>query len=234
MSITMIVPAGLSQVNGRLGSSYTPDANNLIYNVNANDVNALIAAGCYLVPPALAPSSFGAGTATIFPQGNIHPPQISAAGINPGATGADNVLAAYTLPANSFDVAGRVITINAAGSFAATSNNKRVKIIVNPASATVGSTVGASGVTVCDTGTVTTSGAGWALTASVVKYGAAGSNTQLGLHEQAQIGAAVSSMLAPSAITATESGAILIAITGNATTAATDIVFNFLAVNALN
>lgn len=38
----------------------------------------------------------------------------------------------------------------------------------------------------------------------------------------------------PTAIAAVESGAILIAVTGNATTAASDIVFNFLNVNALN
>ena len=66
------------------------------------------------------------------------------------------------------------------------------------------------------------------------KYGAAGSNTQLGIHAQAQSGGAVSTLLAPSTITATESGAIFIAITGNATTAASDIVFNWLEINAMN
>ena len=35
-------------------------------------------------------------------------------------------------------------------------------------------------------------------------------------------------------IVLTESGAILVAITGNATTAATDIIFNFLEINAMN
>ncbi len=177
--------------------------------------------------------TFGGGAGAIAAEGNLNT-QISAAGVNPGATGADNVLAVYSLPASSFDKAGRGITITAAGSFSATANNKRVKIIVNPATAVVGSTVGASGTTICDTGTVATNGTGWQLQGSVFKYGAAASNTQIGIHNQAQIGAAVASMLAPSLITATESGAILIAITGNATTAATDIVFNFLEVNAMN
>ena len=79
-----------------------------------------------------------------------------------------------------------------------------------------------------------TNGAGWSVQANVFKYGAAGSNTQIGHHQQAQMGAAVASMLAPSLITATESGAIFIAINGNVTTATSDIVFNFLEGNAMN
>src|SRR5262249_42093494 len=137
-------------------------------------------------------------------------------------------------PAGSFDQANRGISITAQGSFGATGNNKRIKIVFNPASATVGSTVGAGGTTVADTGTVTTNGGGWSLSANVFKYGAAGSNTQIGVHQRAQVGAAVAALLARSLITGTESGAILIAVTGNAATAASDIVFNFLEVNALN
>jgi hypothetical protein len=177
--------------------------------------------------------SFGGGAAVSGVEGNINT-QISSAGVNPGATAADNVLAVYSIPAATFDQAGRGVQITAAGSFAATGNNKRVKIIVNPATAVVGSTVGASGTTICDTGTVATNNTGWQLQGSVFKYGAAASNTQIGIHNQAQIGAAVASMLAPSLITATESGAVLVAVTGNATTAATDIVFNFLEINAMN
>ena len=64
-------------------------------------------------------------------------------------------------------------------------------------------------------------------------HGAAGSNTQIGIHNQAIVSTAVAPV-APSLITAVESAAILIAVTGNATTAASDIVFNFLEVNAMN
>lgn len=176
---------------------------------------------------------FGASTATLGAEGNVNV-QVSSAGVNPGATGADNVVAFYSIPASAFDVAGRGVELCAMGSFAANGNTKRVKIIFNPASATVGSTVGASGTTVADTGAVTTSGGGWCLTAMVFKYGAAASNTQIGLHQQAQTGGTVGTLLAPALITATESGAILVAVTGNATTTATDIVFNFLEVNAMN
>jgi hypothetical protein len=176
--------------------------------------------------------TFGSGAAAAGTQGNINR-QVSATGVSPGVTGADNVLAVYSLPANSFDIAGRGIAITAQGSFGATANNKRVKIIFNPTSATVGATVN-GGTTVADTGTVATNGGGWALEANVFKYGATGSNTQLGLHQQAQVGGAVAVLLAPSLITASENGAILVAVSGNSATATSDIVFNFLEVNAMN
>jgi hypothetical protein len=186
------------------------------------------------IEPASNLEQFGSGTGTVLAEGNLGR-QVSAAGVNPGATAADNVLAVLSIPSNSLDGTGnRGLTITAAGSFAATGNNKRVKIIFNPSTAVVGSTVGSGGTTICDTGTVATNNAGWQLQGSVFKYGAANSNTQIGIHNQAQIGAAVASMLAPSLITATENAAILLAITGNATTATTDIVFNWLEVNAMN
>lgn len=188
--------------------------------------------------PAGEATIFGGGSGIIAASGLIGR-QISSAGVQPGATGADNVLAAFTIPSGSFDAglgstAGRGVSILAQGSFAATGNNKRIKIIFNPATAVVGSTVGASGVTIADTGTVATSGGGWSLKGSVFKYGAAASNTQIGLNDQNLLGAVAAVLLAPQLITATESGAILVAITGNATTAASDIVFNFLSLNALN
>jgi hypothetical protein len=165
-------------------------------------------------------------------EGNLNR-QISSAGIQPGATAADNVLAVYSLPAGAFDVAGRGLCITAQGSFGATANNKRIKLIFNATTAVVGSTV-TGGTTIADSGTVATNGGGWSLQANVFKYGAAGSNNQIGLHQQAQIGAATAALLAPSLITATEANAILVAVTGNATTAASDILFNFLEVNAMN
>ena len=51
---------------------------------------------------------------------------VSSPGISPGATGADNVLAVFSLPGNSFDVLGRGLNITAAGKFATTANNKTV------------------------------------------------------------------------------------------------------------
>jgi hypothetical protein len=190
------------------------------------------------VTPADCLTFFGKSSATFKNgAGNISNgggAQFSAAGVSPGATGADNVLAVYSLPPSALDVAGRGISILAQGSFAANANHKRIKIIINPSSAVVGSTVGGGGVTVADTGDVTTSGGGWALQALMYKYGQPGDNTQLGLHQQAQSGGALGALLAPSLITANEAGAILIAVVGNATSTVTDIVHNALVIGAMN
>lgn len=228
---------GAGTPNGVLTPSFTGqeyfDTTNNVFYVAYGTTNTSWAPIAAATIPGTVTGQGGNSSASFGLEGNVNL-QVSAAGVQPGATAADNVLAVYSLPANFFDKAGRGINITASGSFGATGNNKRVKIIVNPATAVVGSTVGASGVTICDTGTVATNGGGWQLEGQVFKYGAAASNTQLGVHSQAQIGAAVAAMLAPSLITAVESGAILIAVTGNATTAATDILFNFLQVNATN
>ena len=100
------------------------------------------------------------------------------------------MLAVYTLPGNAFDLAGRGISITAAGSFAATGNNKRLRIVFNATTAVVGSTV-TGGSIICDTGTIAQNGGGWQLMASVFKSGAAGSNTQIGIHNQAIVSTAV-------------------------------------------
>jgi len=94
--------------------------------------------------------SFGAGSADAPASGNITK-QVSQPGVSPGATAADNVLAVYSIPASSFDVAGRGINILAMGAFAATGNNKTVKIIFNATTAVVGSTV-TGGTTIATTG----------------------------------------------------------------------------------
>lgn len=171
---------------------------------------------------------FGSGSAAFGLEGNLSCQ--ASAGINPAAIAADKVLAVYSLPANSLDQSGRSIQIAAAGNFGATDNNKRVKIIVNPASAVVGATVGAGGTALADTGTVVTNAAGWQLSANICKYGAAGSNTQIGINSN-NSGAA---LLAPAALTLFENAAIVIAVTGNATTDVTDIALNLFTVKAAN
>jgi len=193
--------------------------------------------------PAGQPTSFisgnaGGSAATVNGAGDIQAagqtnPQISSAGISPGATGADNVLAVFTLPAGFFDQQGRGLNITAQGNCPNT-NAKTIKIIFNATTAVVGQTV-TGGTSI---GTLTATGAGtsggWQLEANIFKTGAAGSNTQEALHQSAQVGSVLSALIAPGSLTATESGAIIIAITGNATTAVGDIVFNFLEVFALN
>ena len=182
--------------------------------------------------PSSMITQFGSSTATFPEEGNINR-QISSAGVSPGATTADNVVAVYSMPANAFDVLGRGVQITAAGSFAANGNSKTIKIIYNATTAVVGSTV-TGGTAIATTGAVTTSGGGWQLSANVFKYGANGSNTQIAIHSQSQVGAAVSGLTAPALVTATENGAILIAITANCATATSDVVFNWLEINAMN
>ena len=86
-----------------------------------------------------------------------------------------------------------------------------------------------------DTGTVATNGAGWSL------GGRASSNTappartrQQGIHNAAQMGSAVAALITPAALTLWKRPPILIAVTGNATTTATDIALNLFGVNAAN
>jgi hypothetical protein len=184
--------------------------------------------------PAGSLSQFGKSGGAFGLSGNIIT-QISAAGVVPGATGADNVIAAYTLPANAFDAAFRGINLVAMGTMASSSHTNTIKMIINPASATIGSTVGASGTTIASLTVSTTAAAGgWALEANIYKYGAAASNTQLAIHTASQSGSTIYALTAPSLLTATESSSMLIAITGNAGTTAADIAFNFLEIFVMN
>ena len=156
------------------------------------------------------------------------------AGISPGAINNDNVLAVWTVPANFFDVAGRALEIQANFNVANNTNSKRVKIIVNPTTAVVGSAV-VGGTTIADTGAYTTTGAaGGQIGALISKVGAAGSNTQTAVHAPTVIGAVTSSLVPSSALALTESAAFTIAVTGNAVTATADIVMTFAQLFATN
>src|SRR5216684_4756969 len=117
--------------------------------------------GVGVVPSSML-TQFGASAANFLEEGNVNR-QISSAGVSPGATGADNVLAVYSLPASAFDILGRGLCITAQGSFGATANTKRLKIIFNPFSTDAASTVGAGGVTIADSGAVVTNAGGWSL-----------------------------------------------------------------------
>jgi hypothetical protein len=161
---------------------------------------------------------------------------LASAGINPAASAADNVLAAITIPAGAFAAQPNGIEITAYGSFANNANAKRVRVYFNPSTANVGSTVGTGGTVIIDSGAWATAGAGiaWCIAGCVFKYGAAGSNTQVALHQQAQIAASISALVGPALTTAPESGTILIAVTGNAGSALADITFNALTVVPLS
>ena len=173
---------------------------------------------------------FGSGTGSFPGAGDISK-QISGTAVQPAQTAIDCVLETYTLPASSFDIAGRGVVVTAAGYFGATTNNKTIKLIYNPSGATVGLGV-TGGTTIASTGVTSSSSSGFVLVASVYKYGAAASNTQLSFANLIQAGVTLPALPAPSLTTAVESSAILIAVTGNAASATTDINLNFFGVEA--
>lgn len=197
--------------------------------------SVVTAAACTMTLVKITNSTLGgSSSAFIAEEGNIFRQVSNAAGVQPASTAADVVVAVYSLPANFFDgIGNRGICITAQGTVVNNANTKRAKIIFNPSAAVVGSAV-TGGTTVADTGSVTTVGGGWSLMANVFKTGAANSNTQTAIHQAAQTGGTLQSLLAPSNVTATENAAILIAVTINCATAATDMVLNFAEVNAMN
>jgi hypothetical protein len=184
-------------------------------------------------------ASFGNGAATAG--GNAQNPlqmgddgnlniQTVAAGRNPAGTGSDYVVATFSIPANAFDLANRGIAIMAAGSML-NATAKTVKLIVGATAPAVGSIV-SGGTTIASIAASTANG-GWQLQANMFKYGAAGSNTQIAIHEASQVGATVGALIAPSLVTQVENAAINVSITINAATA-TDATFNFSQIFAMN
>jgi hypothetical protein len=201
------------------------DASNVIANMFADIQNPQEL-------PASVVFQLGAGVGAMASGGYINK-QIPGAPVTPANTAGDIVVAVYSLPANSFDVAGREIDIVAKGHFAANANNKRIKIFIGATAPAVGSAV-VGGTAIADTGTVATNGGGWRLEAAVFKTGAAGSNTQEAFHEAAQVGAAVAALLAPQALALAENAAITIAVTINNATTATDAALDGMFVEASN
>ena len=163
----------------------------------------------------------------------------SGSGVSPAATAADNVIGTYTLPANTLNVPGvggsdgPMLRIRALGHFAANANNKTVKIIFNPATAALGATVGSGGTTLVSSGVVAINALGFVLEAWVMKIGLPNANTQIGGQVLNIVGATIVSPPVPVYPAAVENADILIAITGNAATTATDIVLDALTIEAM-
>lgn len=156
----------------------------------------------------------------------------SGSGLSPATTGGDYVIAAYTLPANTLNrivysavSGGPSIRIKVRGHTAANGNNKTIKVIFGCTTATVGSAV-SGGTTLASTGVVTINAKAFMIDAWVTKVGLPDANTQVGgadliLSDATPVSTGVNVYPA-----ATENADILIAITGNAATAASDIVID--------
>ena len=177
-------------------------------------------------------TQFGSGTGAMFEEGLLY--RHATAGTNPAGTAGNYVVDVFTIPANSFDVANRGVNITAMGSVANNTNAKTVSIYYGCTTAVIGSLV-TGGTVIASTGAYSTTGAAaWQLVANVYKYGAAGSNTQIGLHETVQIGSTVPALTVPQLLTATESSPVLVALVANAATTATDISAALFSCNAMN
>lgn len=205
-----------------------PTGNEIIavLGVQANGQPAATTENFTLNQLGLGPTLFGGGTGTLSESGNLY----VASGnplTNPATITNDNVLAVYSMPAGSFSAAGKGIEVTAAGNLGADSQAKRVKLIWNPTAAVVGSAIATNSTSFLlgDTGSTTNSGAaaGWSIQSQVYKYGALGSNTQIGQEIGVVIGSTHGGMGLASALTTNESLAILVAVTGNATTSVGDI-----------
>jgi hypothetical protein len=171
-------------------------------------------------------TQIGQSTALVAGSGNAAV-YCNSAGISPGSNNNDNVLVSWVIPAKMFDITGRGLQVTAMGSVANNTNSKRIKIFSGCTTAVVGSAV-TGGTLIADSGAYTTTGAaGWEIAAQIFKTGAGGSNTQIALHQAAQIGATTSGLVVPTALTLTESSSFILAVTGNAVTTANDIVMNF-------
>lgn len=149
---------------------------------------------------------------------------VNAAGQGNGADTTDDVIATFALPANAFDVAGRQANITALGKTAANANNKRIKLWWGTTTQTLGLAV-VGGTLIADSGVITANNGGWNLSATVTKYGAAGSNTQIG--QGAIVAGTVHTGTLPPVLTAAPENAVInITVTGASPTtgAANDVL----------
>jgi hypothetical protein len=149
---------------------------------------------------------FGKGGATMAGGGNISC-QASQAGIGNGADVTEDTLFTVTLPANSLDIVGRQVFVEAYGTFAATSTTTKVIKVY------FGSTV-----LVTFSGTTTQAGA-WALMATITKT-AAGQQTAMILNDTTVTGSLVRSITTASPSEADTAG-IIIKVTGQVTGSST-------------
>lgn len=156
----------------------------------------------------------GGGVGTIKPAGVIY---IATSPVGTGADTTEDVLQTFSLPASTFDVAGRAVRIKAAGTYGADANNKTIKVYF--------------GAQIYNTGTISQNNTAWAIELIVW---CTGTNTQSyftsGLYAGTAIVGAGSGNL-----TQTASGAITIKVTGqNGSAVANDIICTTMIVEMLN
>lgn len=233
------------------GSMWIDTVNFRVWFCVSNNTNNALWAVCGGVPylydtvsgmPGTALNQFGSGTGTFFPKGLISK-YTSNTGLSPAGTGGDYVISAYTIPASSLDgITNRGVKVEVWGKFANNGNTKQVKISFNAGAAVVGSliTLAPSGIVAFDTGSFSTSAAtGFYGSALLMKYNAAESNNQMcvsggGWTNIATLGGGTVATASPQGVSGNESGGILVAVTANAGSTATDIIVNQILITAIN
>src|ERR1700761_6699254 len=238
MSVRMLAQQPYAQFSCRSGNQYTADANGVLATVATIDIQDMVVSGCIMTEPGEQIVQFGSGAGYFFLEGNVYRVVGNPISGNAADT-TDDVLAVYTLPAATFDQAGRGGCITASFKTGATTNNKRAKILWGCTSAVAGGAV-VGGTVIADTGawvngTTPNSAAGWQLQANVFKYGINGSNTQIA-QGTVITGTLHGGIAAPVALTAPENATIIIAVTGSSYTtgAAGDVNLSLFEVNAMN
>jgi hypothetical protein len=151
---------------------------------------------------------FGKAGIAVAGGGNL-PISLSVAGVGNGADVTEDTLFSLSLPANSFDIVGRELFLQAFGSIAATSATKNARVYF-------GSTVLVNfSATTTQTGT-------WCVTASVFKTGA---SAQVALIQtDTTISGSLVRAVSIATPTETDTAAIVIKVTGQSSVATANLV----------
>src|SRR5579871_1169434 len=199
------------------GDLLIDSTNKVLYqntNTSASPTWTLIESGGTL--PSAAKGTLGSGTGTFGLAVNVNA-QFSAAGSANGADTTEDTLFTYSLPANSLDANGRVLEIQAWGSFANNNHSKHARLYF--------------GSEVIDSGAnTTTGGIGWFLSATVIRTGSKTQSISGQLIAGTTHGGCTTQAGAED-----DTAAITIKATGQTgTSAANDILCNGFTVTALN
>src|SRR5208337_1027193 len=154
--------------------------------------------------PSDTATQVGTSQSAIKEAGNLY--VTTAAKLSPGTSNGAYVVAFFPIPAKAFDVANRLLAINANGGTNSVSNVMTVTLVVTATLPVVGS-VAPSGTTIAS---------------CVLAQSAAGSNTQMAVHNAAITAGTVTVLTAPTTLTLTEASTNYVALAINNATAVGD------------
>src|SRR5208283_1030697 len=169
--------------------------------------------------PSDTATQVGTSQSAIKEAGNLY--VTTAAKLSPGTSNGAYVVAFFPIPAKAFDVANRLLAINANGGTNSVANVMTVTLVVTATLPVIGS-VAPSGTTIASCVLAQSAAAGWSVAATIAKYGIAGSNTQMAVHNAAITAGTVTALTAPTALTLTEASTNYVVLAINNATAIGD------------